>query len=58
MIMDKEIRKFIRGDETIKTKVTIDFSGGYYRTIPEIEIIKKIIKEKNGEKKKKLNLPK
>lgn len=56
--MDKEIRKFIRGDETIKTKVTIDFSGGYYRTIPEIEIIKKIIKEKNGEKKKKLNLPK
>jgi len=54
----KSIREYIRGDETIKSKVTVDFGGGHYRTIPQIEVIKKIIAERNGKKTPKLNTPK
>jgi len=49
---EKTIRKYIRGDETIKSKITVDFGGGHYRTIPEIEVIKKIINKENGNEKK------
>jgi|TARA_Y100000310_G_scaffold342169_1_gene444088 hypothetical protein len=44
---DKEVeKKDVNPDTEVTGKVRIDFSGGIYRTIPELAKIKKLINKK------------
>ena len=49
-IIKKTVKEVLRGDQTIKTKVRVDFGNAIYKTNPEIEKIKKIIKVKDVKK--------
>lgn len=55
--IDEEVFDEISGTREITSKVVIDFGNGVSRTVPEIEVIRKIVDKRRGTKTKSLNTP-